>query len=73
MVKSKEDWSPTVCAVCEVCGFLWAILVFGTCTYVVFWLSQSGWWYLLAMILSGGWTCKHFRSPAQIAADGEDN
>ena len=33
---------------------LWDTLVFGTCTYVVFWLGQSGWWYLLAILISSG-------------------
>lgn len=33
---------------------LWDFIVFGTCTYVVFWLDQSGWWYLLAIIIAGG-------------------
>ena len=33
---------------------LWDVLVFGTCTYVVFWLNQSGWWYLLALLIASG-------------------
>lgn len=37
-------------------SWAWCILVFGTCTYLVFWKDHSGWWYLLALILAGGST-----------------
>ena len=31
--------------------FVWASVVLGTCTYLVFWKEASGWWYLLAILL----------------------
>lgn len=33
---------------------VWESLVIGGCAYVVFWRGQSGWWFLLAVILSSG-------------------
>lgn len=36
----------------NIIGFLWALLVFGTFTYLIFWREASGWWYLLAGALS---------------------
>jgi len=31
----------------------WEALVIGGCAYVVFGLNRSGWWFVLAVILSG--------------------
>jgi hypothetical protein len=73
MSTQPKDWSPAAQVTCEVCGLVWATLVMGTCTYVVFWLDHSGWWYLLAILIMGCWSCKFLRSPAQIAADREDD
>lgn len=36
--------------------FAWCVLVFGTCTYLVFWRDHSGWWFLLALLLCNGST-----------------
>lgn len=30
------------------------VLVLGTCSYAVFWLGYSGWWFLLALALVCG-------------------
>jgi hypothetical protein len=32
--------------------FLWYVLVFGVTAYAVFWLGHTGWWFVLAIILS---------------------
>ena len=29
----------------------WDLLVCGMCTYLVFWRNQSGWWFVMALIL----------------------
>lgn len=34
--------------------FIWFIVVYGTCTYLVFWKDASGWWYLLAIVIASG-------------------
>jgi len=31
----------------------WEAATIGGCAYVVFWLGHSGWWFLLAVLLSG--------------------
>ena len=30
----------------------WDVLVFGMCTYLVFWRGNSGWWFALASLLT---------------------
>lgn len=30
---------------------LWCMFVIGGCTYLVFWMDVSGWWYALAILL----------------------
>lgn len=30
----------------------WETLIIGGCSYIVFWLHHSGWWFLLAIALS---------------------
>ena len=32
---------------------LWEAFVIGGCAYLVFWLGASGWWFILAVVLSG--------------------
>ena len=32
---------------------LWEGLLIGGCSYVVFWRGESGWWFALAVLLSG--------------------
>ena len=32
---------------------IWCMFVVGGCTYLVFWMDASGWWYLLAILLIG--------------------
>jgi hypothetical protein len=32
-------------------GWAWDFFLIGGCAYLVFWRGQSGWWFLLAMIL----------------------
>ena len=54
---------------CIICDWLWCMGIMAGCTYVVFWLGQSGWWYLLAIVLCGMWDCKPYRGAEQIAAD----
>jgi hypothetical protein len=29
------------------------MFIIGGCTYLVFWMNASGWWYLLAILLVG--------------------
>jgi len=44
-------------------AIFWDSLMFGGCSYVVFWMHRSAWWFLLAIILSA--CClkpKHWRS-----------
>lgn len=65
----NEEWSPLALQVCEACSLFWCLAMVAGCTYLVFWMDQSGWWYLLAMVLCDGWTCKRLRSPAQLRAD----
>ena len=31
---------------------IWEAATLGTCTYLVFWKGYSGWWFLLAILLS---------------------
>jgi len=33
-------------------GAAWDVLVFTTTTYLVFWKGHSGWWYILAILLT---------------------
>jgi hypothetical protein len=54
-------------SICTVCRFFWCVLVMGSCTYVVFWMGQSGWWFALAVLLCTG-NCKAYRTPEQINA-----
>ena len=74
MTSTEKSFSPVAQSVCEVCSLLWLCIVFGVCTYLVFWMNQSGWWYALAVFLASGWTCKWLASPEQIRArkDVED-
>ncbi len=44
---------------CEVCSLIWGALVLIGCTYIVFWLGQSGWWYAFAVLLLSFWSCKY--------------
>lgn len=32
---------------------IWECLIFGGTGYVVFWLDNSGWWFLLAIVIGG--------------------
>jgi 4-hydroxybenzoate polyprenyltransferase len=58
-------------AVCLVCDFFWSVSILAACTYVVFWRDQSGWWYLVAIILCSMWNCRRYRSPEQMQSDKE--
>lgn len=73
-MSDEKDWSPRALEICEACSLVWAILIFGATFYVVFILDHSGWWFLAALIFAGSWKCKQLRSPAQLAAnpDNED-
>lgn len=66
---SERDWSARAQEVCQVCSLIFVLTVIGGCGYVVFWLGHSGWWFLAAVLIASGWTCKYTRSPAQVAAD----
>jgi hypothetical protein len=66
---SDKTWSPMVCAVCDVTSTLMAAFLIGGTAYAVFWHGASGWWFLLTGFFLSCITCKHFRSPEQIAAD----
>jgi hypothetical protein len=46
-------------AVCEVCGFLWSVILIGGATYLVGWQGWNGWTYLGAVALLGCWTCRY--------------
>ncbi len=35
-----------------IASFACKLVVFGVCAYAVFWLGHSGWWFLLALIVS---------------------
>lgn len=65
----NQEWSGRALSLCLACDLVWSLGILAACTYVVFWMNQSGWWYLLAIVLGGMWNCKPYRSPAQIAAD----
>lgn len=38
-------------AFCEFCQLTWAIFIISGCSYVVFWLNHTGWWFALAAAL----------------------
>ncbi len=38
--------------------FLWGIFNIGGCAYLVFWRGNSGWWFLLAILLASSITVK---------------
>lgn len=38
------------------CSYIWGAACLGVCTYLVFWLDHSGWWYLLAILLASNST-----------------
>lgn len=59
--------------ICLVCNFVWCLLALGTCTYLVFWRHESGWWFLLALVIAELWNCKPLRSLEQIAADRKED
>lgn len=63
-----EKWSPVPLAICEVCGLLWGVSILGTCAYAVFWLDHNGWWFVLAILITGSWTCKTCMHPDQLRA-----
>ena len=58
----------TALNICLVCDFIWSLTILASCTYVVFWLDRSGWWYALAIFLAGCWNCEPYRTAEQIAA-----
>lgn len=35
----------------NIIAFIWAILVIGTFTYLIFWKNESPWWYIFACLL----------------------
>lgn len=35
-----------------VTAIAWTAIVMAVCTYLVFWMDQSGWWYVLALIIA---------------------
>lgn len=61
-----------IAAVCLFCDLIWSLVILGTCTYVVFWMNQSGAWYVLAIYLISCWNCKPYRTAEQIAADPKE-
>jgi hypothetical protein len=41
----------------------WCCLVLGGCSYIVFWMHYSGWWFVLAIVLlTASFKPKHWRS-----------
>lgn len=30
---------------------LWAVFIISGCSYLVFWRNESGWWFILAILL----------------------
>lgn len=70
-MSDDRAWSSTALTVCLICDAVWALATIGACTYIVFWMNQSGAWYVLAIFLATAWSCKQYRSPAQIATDPE--
>lgn len=67
----EKNFSPVAQTICELCGFVWVVLVMGATAYVVFGLERSGWWFALAVFLASGWSCKRLGSPEQIRANAE--
>lgn len=67
-----SEMNSTALSVCLFCDFVWSISIMAGCTYIVFWMGHSGWWFLLAIFLAACWQCKSYRSPEQIAADKEE-
>jgi hypothetical protein len=43
--------------VCHLCDLVWSLTIVGACTYLVFWRNESGWWYVLAVLLASAWRC----------------
>jgi hypothetical protein len=46
--------SSSTATVTVICIFLWFFGVWGTVAYAVFALGHSGWWFLLALLITGG-------------------
>lgn len=44
--------SPAVLIAWIVVSFLWDVAVFGFTAYEVFWHDHSGWWFVLALVLT---------------------
>jgi membrane protein YdbS with pleckstrin-like domain len=44
--------------ICSVIMIAWALLIVCGCAYVVFWRGESGWWWVLAIVLMGAVRCR---------------
>lgn len=49
-MNKKENWSLIVGMI-----ILWRIFLIGGTSYIVFWKGYSGWWFVLAIMLSINW------------------
>ena len=46
-------------AICGVCNLIWGLIVLIGCSYVVFVLGHSGWWFCLALFLLAWDSCEN--------------
>lgn len=44
----------TIAGLALLLRYLWVFTVWGVTAYAVFWLDRSGWWFLLALIITSG-------------------
>ena len=68
---ANNDWVLIIWIVCTV---LWDFAVFGATTYLVFWREQSGWWFILAVLLTAQITlfkvlAKRYGVPYELETD----
>jgi hypothetical protein len=66
---TESDWSPSALKICFVCDTIWLLSLISGSAYIVFWLGNSGWWFLLTLLLLTCFNCKKYRSPSQLEAD----
>jgi hypothetical protein len=43
----EQNWCDVIDNVLVI---IWCMFIVGGCTYLVFWMNASGWWYLLATL-----------------------
>mgnify|MGYP001600625987 CR=1 FL=1 len=51
-LRTMEGRTDAILALWLILVLMWDVLVWGTWTYLVFWCGASGWWALLALLLT---------------------